>query len=79
MMFLCRVYLHYHTIPQVIVGAMVGMALGCGWYYFVNYHFMKYAPWIVEQPLAKLFLLRDYTPIPRLIHFQYETEYAEAK
>ena len=34
---------------------------------------------IVEHRLAKLLLLRDYAPIPRLIHFQYESEYAEAK
>lgn len=76
---LFRVYLHYHTVPQVIAGAFVGTGLGCAWYYFVNYQFMKYAPWIVEHPWAKYFLVRDYTPIPRLIHFQYESEYAEAK
>ncbi|CAF3527453.1 unnamed protein product [Adineta steineri] len=74
-----RVYLHYHTVLQVVVGAFVGTGLGCVWYYFVNYHFMKYVPFIIEQPLAKFFLIRDYTPIPRIIHFQYESEYAEAK
>ncbi|CAF5224447.1 unnamed protein product, partial [Rotaria magnacalcarata] len=30
-------------------------------------------------PLGKYFLIRDYSLIPRLIHFQYENEYAEAK
>lgn len=34
---------------------------------------------IIEHPLARLFLLRDYGPIPRLIHFQYESEFSEAK
>ncbi len=74
-----RVYLHYHTIAQVVVGAIIGTILGCAWYYFVNYQFIKYVPWIIEQPLAKIFLVRDYAPIPRLIHFQYESEYSEAK
>jgi hypothetical protein len=63
----------------VIVGAFVGTAIGFIWYYFVNYQFITYASWIVEQPLAKYFLIRDYTPIPRLIQFQYDNEYAEAK
>jgi len=74
-----RVYLHYHTIPQVIAGAFVGTCLGCIWYYFVNYYFIEYVPFLIEQPLAKRLLLRDYGPIPRLWHFQYENEYAEAK
>jgi dolichyldiphosphatase len=74
-----RVYLHYHTIPQVVVGALIGTILGCVWYYFVNYEFIKYVPMIIEHPLARYFLLRDYSSIPRLIHFQYESEYAEAK
>ncbi|CAF0986864.1 unnamed protein product [Rotaria sordida] len=74
-----RVYLHYHTIAQVVAGAFVGTALGCVWYYFVNYYFTKYVPFIIEHPFGKYFLIRDYAPIPRLIHFQYENEYAEAK
>jgi len=74
-----RVYLHYHTIPQVVVGAIFGTMLGCVWYYFVNYEFIKYVPFIIELPLAKRFLIRDYSSIPRLIRFQYENEYAEAK
>ncbi|CAF5212503.1 unnamed protein product, partial [Rotaria magnacalcarata] len=74
-----RVYLHYHTVAQVVVGAFFGTALGCGWYYFVNYHFMQYASLITDHPLGKYFLIRDYSLIPRLIHFQYENEYAEAK
>lgn len=74
-----RVYLHYHTIGQVVVGAFVGIALGCVWYYVVNFHLIQYAPLIVDHPLGKLFLLRDYSPIPRILHFQYENEYAEAK
>jgi len=74
-----RVYLHYHTISQVVVGAFVGTGLACGWYYFVNYQFIKFVPFLIEQPLAKFFLIRDYSPIPRVIHFQYENEFAEAK
>ena len=74
-----RVYLHYHTMFQVVVGAFVGIALGISWYYFVNYQFIKFVPYLIEHPLAKFFLVRDYSSIPRLLHFQYENEYAEAK
>ena len=77
--YLYRVYLHYHTVAQVVAGAFVGTALGCVWYYFVNYYFTKYVPFIIEHPFEKYLLIRDYAPIPRLIHFQYEDEYAEAK
>jgi len=74
-----RIYLYYHTIAQVVVGSLIGTIFGCIWYYFVNYQFIKYVPFIIDQPLAKYFLIRDYSPIPHIIHFQYESEYAEAK
>jgi len=77
--YLYRVYLHYHTIAQVVAGAFVGTALGCVWYYFVNYYFTKYVPFIIEHPFGKYLLIHDYASILRLIHFQYENEYAEAK
>ncbi|CAF0925609.1 unnamed protein product [Adineta ricciae] len=38
-----------------------------------------YVPLIVEHPLAKYLLIRDYSSIPHIIHFQYENEYNEAK
>lgn len=62
-----------------MVGAFVGLALGAAWYWFVNYHFIKYVPWMIELPIAKYFRVRDYSQIPRLLNFQYESEYAEAK
>ncbi|CAF1510455.1 unnamed protein product [Rotaria sordida] len=66
-------------MAQVVAGAFVGTALGCVWYYFINYYFTKYVPFIIEHPFEKYLFIRDYAPIPRLIHFQYENEYAEAK
>ncbi|CAF0886251.1 unnamed protein product [Adineta ricciae] len=74
-----RVYLYYHTIAQVVVGGCLGIIFACIWYYFVNYQFIKYVPLIVEHPLAKYLLIRDYSSIPHIIHFQYENEYNEAK
>ncbi|CAF0815188.1 unnamed protein product [Rotaria sp. Silwood1] len=74
-----RVYLYYHTIAQVVVGGFIGTIFACIWYYFINYQFIKYIPFIIDQPLAKYLLIRDYSPIPHIIHFQYESEYAEAK
>ena len=72
-------YLYYHTISQVVVGGSIGTIVGCVWYYFVNYQCMKYVPALIEQPLARWLLIRDYSPIPHIIHFQYESEFVEAK
>ncbi|CAF3674469.1 unnamed protein product [Rotaria sordida] len=74
-----RVYLYYHTIAQVVVGGLIGVIFACIWYYFTNYQFIKYVPFITDLSLAKYLLIRDYSPIPHIIHFQYESEYAEAK
>ncbi|CAF0778438.1 unnamed protein product [Rotaria sordida] len=74
-----RVYLYYHTIAQVVVGGLIGIIFACIWYYFTNYQFIKYVPFITDLSLAKYLLIRDYSPIPHIIHFQYESEYAEAK
>ncbi|CAF3890629.1 unnamed protein product [Rotaria sp. Silwood2] len=74
-----RVYLYYHTVAQVVVGGFIGTIFACIWYYLINYQFIKYVPFIIDQPLAKYLLIRDYSPIPHIIHFQYENEYAEAK
>lgn len=74
-----RVYLYYHTVAQVFVGSILGTIFGCIWYYFINYYFIRYVPFIVDQPLAKYLLIRDYSPIPNLTYYQYESEYAEAK
>lgn len=74
-----RVYLYYHTVAQVIVGGLLGTIFGCIWYYFINYQFIKYVPWIIDHWIAKYLMIRDYSSIPHIIHFQYESEYAEAK
>ncbi|CAF3235346.1 unnamed protein product [Rotaria socialis] len=74
-----RVYLYYHTIAQVVVGSFIGTILGGLWYYFINYQFIKYVSFIIDQPLAKYFLIRDYSSIPNIIQFQYDSECAEAK
>ncbi len=31
-----RVYLEYHTLEQVSVGALIGTVMGCGWFYLVH-------------------------------------------
>lgn len=71
--------MYYHTIAQVVVGGSIGTLFGGLWYYIVNYQFIRYVPFLIDQPVAKYLLIRDYTSIPHIIHFQYESEYAEAK
>lgn len=36
-------------------------------------------PFIIDQPLAKYLLIRDYSSIPNILQFQYESECVEAK
>lgn len=47
-----RVYLEYHTIPQVIVGVMIGSIIGCIWY--ILYTFIsKYLSQLENIPILK--------------------------
>ncbi|KAK6511556.1 hypothetical protein TWF481_000471 [Arthrobotrys musiformis] len=58
-----RVYLHYHTVKQVLVGSGAGVVIGLGW--FVATALMrsiaggKLWDFILENEIAKLFYVKD--------------------
>ena len=56
-----RVYLHYHTFNQVIVGCIVGVGTGMLWYAWLVSVSVPIANMVRELALAKWFCIRDYS------------------
>ncbi|RLV92157.1 Dolichyldiphosphatase [Spathaspora sp. JA1] len=55
-----RIYLLYHTIPQVIVGVMLGFVLGI--FYFVASTIARdvgLVEWVLNWPIVKYFYIKD--------------------
>lgn len=73
-----RVYLEYHTFDQVAVGAIVGVLLGCIWFFAVHNIFSNYFHFITTCWISEFFMIRDYTHIPNVLLFQYTAERNEA-
>ncbi|KAL5108857.1 Lipid phosphate phosphatase gamma [Taenia crassiceps] len=66
-----RIYLEYHYVNQVCVGALVGSILGCLWFYVVHVILTPHFPWIVESKIGRAFMLQDFTHIPNIFTFEY--------
>lgn len=72
--FVCigRVYLLYHTISQVVVGAVIGTSFGLVWFLFVHVILTPYVfPRIVSWKISELLLIRDTSLIPNIMLFEY--------
>lgn len=55
-----RVYLGYHTVPQVLVGALAGAACACAWYAATAaLRAAGLLAWALESPVARGLRLRD--------------------
>lgn len=56
-----RVYLEYHTVPQVLVGAVIGAGLAGFWYLYLGRRFMfpKVFAVIEGQKWARFLRIRD--------------------
>ncbi|EGW34843.1 uncharacterized protein SPAPADRAFT_130821 [Spathaspora passalidarum NRRL Y-27907] len=63
-----RIYLLYHTVPQVIVGVMVGFVLGIC--YFIASTLARdvgLVDWVLNWPIVKYFYIKD------TYYYKYET------
>lgn len=58
---LSRLYLHYHSVDQVIVGAIIGTAFGGIWFRVVDGHAPDIVGYLRRWPLSRLLMLRDYS------------------
>jgi len=66
-----RIYLLYHTVSQVAVGALIGSLLGLLWFLLTNYVFTPWFQTVASWWLCEWLLIRDQTLIPNVVWFEY--------
>ncbi|KAL5967418.1 Dolichyldiphosphatase 1 [Taenia solium] len=66
-----RVYLEFHYVDQVCIGALFGSILGCLWFYVVQVILTPLFPRIVESKIGRTLMLQDFTHIPNIFTFEY--------
>ncbi|KAL6998243.1 dolichyldiphosphatase [Sarracenia purpurea var. burkii] len=71
--------LGYHTVGQVYAGAALGLVLGIGWFWVVNYLLRNYFPAIEESAFGRMFYVKDTSHIPDVLKFEYENARAARK
>jgi len=75
-----RIYLLYHTLSQVFVGAIIGAILGVTWFMFVHAILTPYVfPRIVSWKISELLLIRDTSLIPNILFFEYSATRQECR
>lgn len=67
-----RVYLGYHTVAQVFAGATLGILVGGGWFWVVNYVLFPYFPAIEESAIGRYFYIKDTSHIHNVLKFEYD-------
>nr|XP_045607232.1 dolichyldiphosphatase 1-like isoform X3 [Procambarus clarkii] len=66
-----RVYLLYHTWSQVLLGALVGVLLGCSWFTLTHLVLTPVFPVIASWSVCERFMIRDTSLIPNILWFEY--------
>nr|ACO11104.1 Dolichyldiphosphatase 1 [Caligus rogercresseyi] len=74
-----RLYLQYHTLSQVFVGALVGILFASLWFLLTQTLFAIYFPVIASWRISEFFLIRDTSLIPNIFWFEYTSARVEAK
>ncbi|CAG9567037.1 unnamed protein product [Danaus chrysippus] len=74
-----RVYLHYHTTAQVVVGGIIGFMFATIWFTVVHRVLTPYFPQLVSLKLCEMLMIRDTTLIPNVLWFEYTTSRQEAR
>lgn len=67
-----RVYLQYHTVPQVVCGAAVGALTGAGWFGVMATVLAPTFPRVEAWWVSRLLLLRDSSPIDDVFLLEYD-------
>ena len=66
-----RVYLGYHTGPQVYWGSGIGIGFAIIWFLMTQFILSPVYSWLCSTRLFEFFLIRDYSDIPNVIWFDY--------
>ena len=74
-----RIYLHYHTWLQVLVGSSIGGVVAVAWFFFVHCCLTPHFPWIASWGICEYLLIRDLTAIPNVIWFEYTSSTSEGR
>lgn len=75
-----RVYLLYHTVNQVLIGALIGTLTGFVWFFFVHSILTPYVfPKIVSWKISEALLIRDTSLIPNILFFEYTATRQESR
>lgn len=74
-----RVYLLYHSWAQVLLGAVVGVVLGCGWFMVVHILFTPLFPTVASWSVCERLMIRDTSLIPNILWFEYTHARTESR
>ncbi|XP_077986426.1 dolichyldiphosphatase 1-like [Glandiceps talaboti] len=74
-----RVYLHYHSSQQVLMGAIVGGLLAIPWFVTTQLVLTPLFPVVASWPISERLMLRDSTLIPNVLWFEYTSARTEAR
>jgi len=73
-----RVYLQYHTVEQVVWGSVIGAVFALVWFVVTQYLLTPFYTPIANWRISEFFLLRDCSPIPNIMWFEYVNTRGEA-
>jgi len=77
-----RVYLQYHTEDQVVAGSVIGSVAALFWFLVTQKILTPLFPMIASWRISEVFMIRDCTPIPNIMWFEFVStrgEYAARK
>lgn len=67
-----RIYLGYHSSPQVFAGCFLGLMLGSVWFIIVNVVLVHTFPVLEELAICRFLCIKDSTHIPNVMLFEFE-------
>ena len=73
-----RVRLLYHTVGQVVAGAVVGAVVGAGWYALVAVWARPAFPAIARWRICRALLIRDTSDVGDVLQLEYDATMAAA-
>lgn len=74
-----RIYLEYHSVSQVLYGALLGIIFATFWFALTYLILAPLFPQVVTWRISELLLLRDTTLIPNVLWFEYTNTRSEVR